>query len=179
MRRKTRLTITLSPDLVARLDGMIDKRTIRSRSHAVETLLLRSLSPTVPTAVLLAGGSREFLGDVPILGRPLITRTVEHIVESGVRSLVVLAGPHEGKIRDALGTGEGLGARIEYLREKRPLGTAGALKLAEPMLGTAPFLVIHADVLTNMDLQGFMDFHFRERTLATMAVKPRQAERRE
>jgi len=176
MRRKTRLTITLSPDLVAKLDGMIDKRTIRSRSHAVEILLRQSLSPKVPIAVLLAGGRREFMGNAPVNGRPLIARTMEHLMDFGVRSFIVLAGRHEAAIREVVGNGEGLGARITYIREERPLGTAGALKLAEPHLGADPFLVIHADVLTDIDLQSFMDFHFREKTLATMAVKPRQAE---
>lgn len=180
MRRKTRLTITLTPDLLRQVDQLIDKRTIRSRSHAIEVLLRQSLTPVVETAVLLAGGHGE--GDeIPALsrirGEPLISRTIQHLLGAGIRSFVVLAGEHESAIRSVVGEGRRLGTRIDYVREDRPLGTAGALKLAEPLLGGGSFLLVHADVLTNIDIESFINFHMRENTLATIAVKPRQSER--
>ena len=134
MRKKARLTITLSPDLVRMLDRTIDRRTIRSRSHAIEVLLRQSLAPEVTTAVLLAGGRRKG-GDIPALapvcGQPLITLTARHLMDHGIRRLVILAGRNEAEIRAYLGDGESLGAEITYLAESRPLGTAGALKQAE------------------------------------------------
>lgn len=175
---KVRLTVTLSPDLVASLDRMIDRRTIRSRSHAVEVLLRRSLEPEVATAVLLAGGEEQ--GEKPaalaaIHGEPLIRLTVRRLAEFGVRRFVVLAGPYEEEVRSVLGAGEGEGVEVRYVREERPLGTAGALKRAERWLADGPFLVIHGDVLTDIDVAALVDFHRDEGTLATVAVKPRRA----
>ena len=181
MRRKQRLTITLTPDLVRQVDRLIDNRTIRSRSHAIEVLLRQSLTPTVETAVLLAGGPGE-ADDVPALspirGEALISLTIRHLMRAGIRAFVILAGTNEAAIREVLGEGSQLGVQIDYVREDVPLGTAGALKRAESLLSGGSFLMVHADVLTNIDIESFISFHMRENTLATIAVKPRQAERR-
>jgi hypothetical protein len=58
-RLKSRLTITLSPDVLEQLDRLIDGKTLRNRSQAIETLLRGSLRPSVSTAVILAGGDQE------------------------------------------------------------------------------------------------------------------------
>lgn len=179
-RLKSRLTITLSPDVLAQLDRRIDGKTLRNRSQAIETLLRDSLSPSVSTAVILAGGDQEGEGVpalLPIGGQALVSRTIHHLMGFGVHSFLVLAGDHEQEIRALMGEGESVGASIRYLRERQPRGTGGALKLAEPYLGTDPFLVIHGDVLTDIDIADFIEFHFNENSLATIAVKPRQAEK--
>lgn len=181
MRSKTRLTITLSPDLVRQLDGLIDRQAVRNRSHAIEMLLRQSLQPSVTTAVVLAGGSRKGVEVPPLAaigGTPLITRTLRHLRGFGIRSFVILAGRHEAKLRALLGKGEALGATLHYVPERTLRGTAGALKLAEPHLRDEPFLVIHGDVLTDIDISAFIHFHRSEKALATIAVKPRQAEPR-
>ena len=181
MRQKSRLTITLAPEILARLDRLIDGRSLRNRSQAIETLLRRSLRPSVQTAVILAGGEPEE-GRAPALalidGEALILHTVRHAIDHGIRSFVVLGGPGEKGIKELLGDGRSLGVSMRYIGERRPRGTAGALKLAEPFLSQDPFLVIHGDVLTDIHLADFIEFHFNERCLATIAVKPREADRR-
>jgi len=180
MRNKSRLTVTLSPDLVAELDRMIDKRTIRSRSHAVEVLLRQSLRPRVSAAVLLAGGNHEDTDNpalAPFGDSPLIGRMIGHLAGFGIHNFIVLAGRDQAQIESFLGNGESLGVAIRYVEEKRPLGTAGALKQCRALLGNGPLLVLNADVLTDMDIDAFLRFHANEGSLATIAVKPRQAER--
>ena len=46
--------------------------------------------------------------------------------------------------------------------EPEPLGTAGAVKLAEPVLGER-FAVLNGDVLTDLDLSRLRAFHERAR----------------
>lgn len=179
MRVKKRLTITLPPDLLAEIDRMIDKQTVRNRSHAIELLLRKSLKPTVSTAVLLAGGSRsveQLPALLPIQGRPLIVQTIEHLKAYGIRSFIILAGQNEPLVREVLGSGSIKGVEIQYVGEAKPLGTAGALKVAEPYLTDQSFLVFHADILTDINVADFIKFHAGQNTLATIAVKPRQAE---
>ncbi len=180
MRSKARLTITLSHDLLAKVDRLIDKQTVRNRSHAIEMLLRQSIVPEVETAVLLAGGPAR-RGDIPCLvpigGKPLISRTVEHLASHGIRRFVVLAGKRGDAVRGHLGDGHHLGVEIEYVMETRPLGTAGAVRRARKHLESGPFLTVNADVLTDIDISGFIRFHRGENTLATIAVKPRQVEK--
>lgn len=179
MRSKERLTITLAPDLLRQVDRMIDRKVVRNRSHAIELLLRESLEPTVSHAVLLAGGEHQDL-PIPALasfgGRALSQLMIRHLAGHGVRRLVILAGRHLDEIETVIGGGADLGVEIRYVDEGRPLGTAGALKRAEPYLDGEPFLVLHADVLTDMDIGAFVGFHFGEGSLATIAVKPRRAE---
>lgn len=180
-RSKARLTITLSHEILARVDQLIGDGELPNRSRAIETLLRRSLRPTVRTAVLLAGGDPagpEIPALAPIGGEALISRTILHLTGFGIRSFVVLAGDHAADIRRLVGKGEDLGVEIRYPPERHRLGTAGALKLAEPHVGDDPFLVIHGDVLTDIDVADFIAFHLGENAIATIAVKPRHAEER-
>ena len=178
-RSKARLTITLSPDVLDRVDRLIGRGEQANRSQAIEALLRRSLEPSVTTAVILAGGEHgvdEIPALVPVDGQALMARTILHLAGYGIRSFVVLAGPYERAIRRLLGDGRGLDVEITYLRERSPRGTAGALKLVEDHVGGDPFLVIHGDVLTDMNIADFIAFHLAEGAIATIAVKPRQSE---
>jgi NDP-sugar pyrophosphorylase family protein len=178
LRKKARLTITLSPKLLKRIDQMIDGQTVRSRSHAIETLLRRSLVPRVRTAAILAGGEpkgQTLPALASIDGQPLLQLLCQHLSAAGIERFVILGGGHEAIIRQAL-DGKNNGTTV-YVNEPEPAGTAGALKLATPYLAEDPsFLVIHGDVLTDIDVGDFVAFHEREGTLATIAVKPRRAE---
>lgn len=179
MRSKARLTITLPADLLAEIDRLIDKQTVRNRSHAIELLLRESLKPTVSTAVLLAGGSNDLEqlpALLPIQGQALIVQTVNHLIAHGICSFVILAGQNEPLIRGLLGNDSIMGAEIYYVGEAQPKGTAGALKAAEGYLSDQPFLVFHADILTDINVADLVKFHASQNKLATMAVKPRQAE---
>jgi len=179
MRSKIRLTITLSPELLERLDRAIDNQDLSNRSQAIEALLRRVLKPTVTQAVILAGGDHggERTPPVATIGsRPLIVHTIHHLVEAGIRSVYILAGADEAELRTVIGSGDHFGAGVHFIEERERRGTAGALKLAERCLGDEPFLVIHGDVLTDIDIADFVSFHLDEGSLATIAVKPRHSE---
>lgn len=181
MRSKARLTITLAKDLLRQIDNMIDSQTIRSRSHAIELLLRKSLESRVKTAVILAGGRSkrdEVPALLPVANQPLILITVGHLISYGIDTIHVLAGENKSAIKEVIGEGSFLGASINYASEDSPRGTAGAVKSIEDRLTAEPFLVLHADVLTDINLADFIEFHKHEYTLATIAVKPREAERK-
>lgn len=110
---------------------------------------------------------------MPIQGQPLILRTVNHLLAHGIRTFVILAGENEQPIRDVLGHGDYMGAKIHYVEETEPLGTGGALKAAEHYLATSAFLVFHADILTDINVADLVKFHFGQKKLATIAAKPR------
>lgn len=180
MRSKARLTITLDRGLLRQIDQMVDRLAIRNRSHAIETLLRKSLVVQLDTAVLLAGGEPK--NPLPPLqmigGKPLVVHTVEHLVEFGFDRIFVLAGKNQPAFQEVLQDGKQMDAEVIYPPEPTPLGTAGAVKLIENEFSDAPFLVMNADVLTNINLADFIAFHQNEKSLATVAVKPRDAEHR-
>jgi NDP-sugar pyrophosphorylase family protein len=62
------------------------------------------------------------------------------------------------------------GASIEYLREKKALGTAGALGLlAEPP--EQPLIVMNGDLLTKLNFRSLLEFHEHNDALITMCVR--------
>ena len=178
---KSRLTITLSDTILSAVDRMIDGQDIRNRSHAIEHLIHKSLTPSVTTALLLAGGRHK---DTPppalalVDKQPLVTIILNRLKHFGITHVVICAGFWEKRMRDLLHDGETLGLTISYVSETQQLGTAGAIKKVQPLLSQEPFLVIHGDVLTTINLEDFIAFSEDEQTLATIAVKPRLSEKK-
>ena len=107
---------------------------------------------------------------VLVAGKPML----EHIIKRGQLegfNHFVLAIHHLGHIIEAhFGNGERLGVKIDYIREKSPLGTAGALSLLNPR-PDEPFVVTNGDVITDIRYGELLDFHNRYQASATMAVR--------
>ncbi len=89
---------------------------------------------------------------VPVAGKPLIVYHLEALARAGVREVVINLSWLGGHIRAALGGGERYGLHIGYSEEgPEPLETGGGIFRALPLLGPAPFLVVNADIWTDMD----------------------------
>ena len=72
-------------------------------------------------------------------------------------------------MRNVLGDGSDFGMRLRFVEEPEPLGTAGALKFAEPMLDER-FLMLNGDVLTDIDLTAQFAQHELTGAKATLAL---------
>lgn len=176
---RDRLTITLRRDVLKKLDALIDGVDIRNRSHAIETLLIRALAPRLSQAVILAGGQGVKLRPltyelpkalIPVGGKPILQYLIELLRSSDVRDIILATGHLGKKIRDHFGNGRTLGVEITYLEETKPLGTAGALKNAQKSLGSEQFLVLHGDILVDIDLAELIRFHQEQHVVGTIAL---------
>jgi MurNAc alpha-1-phosphate uridylyltransferase len=108
---------------------------------------------TLPVAIL-AGGLATRLHPVtkklpkallPIAGRPFIHWQLDLLAQQGVTQVVLCAGHFGEQIQAAVGDGRGFGVTVRYSFDgDTPLGTGGALKHAQPMLG-AKFFVLYGD----------------------------------
>jgi len=108
---------------------------------------------------VLAGGLgarlRARFGDVPkplvpLGGRPFLARQLEWLGRHRLRDVVLCVGYGADRVESALGDGASLGVRLFYAREEEPMGTGGALKLAEPFVD-GPALVVNGDTLPEID----------------------------
>ena len=99
---------------------------------------------------------------------------LEHIIQraksEGFNHFIIAIHHLGHMIEEHFNDGERLGVRIDYLREKSPLGTAGALGLLNP-LPDKPFIVTNGDVITDIRYGELLDFHVRHAASATMAVR--------
>ena len=106
---RKRLTITLSPKIVGRIDSLIDGKIIRSRSHAIESLLKRTLPPTISKALILAGGRGVNLTNsadkipsalIPYENKTLLEHQIDLIKQAGIDDVVLCIGSLGEKIVD-------------------------------------------------------------------------------
>lgn len=175
---RDRLTITLRKDILKKVDNIIDRTSIRNRSHAIETLLGKALAPSVDTAVILAGGEGIKLRPltyelpkslIPVSGRPLLEYTIELLKNSNIRNIVLCIGHLGEKIVKHFGDGEKFGVKIRYSEEGKRSGTAGALQKASSLIN-GTFLTLHGDILTKINIFDLLHFHVRENSIATMVL---------
>lgn len=112
-------------------------------------------------AMVLAAGLGTRMGALtarrpkPLLevgGETLIARQLAKLAAAGVDEAIVNVARLGDQIRDALGDGRRWGLKLRYSEEgDEPLETGGGILRALPRLGSAPFLVVNADVLTDID----------------------------
>jgi mannose-1-phosphate guanylyltransferase/phosphomannomutase len=95
---------------------------------------------------------------VPIVGTPLLERTLLWLAEQDVTEAAVNLFHRPQAIPDYFGDSFG-GIRLRYFFEDTLRGTAGGLKAAEQVFRDAPFFVIYGDNLIQADLRRLARFH--------------------
>ena len=106
------------------------------------------------------------VGDKPILEQILLG-----FVNAGFHRFYISTHYMPEVIRDYFGSGEKWGVSIEYIHEKEPLGTGGALGLLPHDDINLPLFVMNGDLLTSLNIRSFLEFHESHGSLATMCVR--------
>ncbi|MBX7258558.1 MAG: NTP transferase domain-containing protein [Candidatus Hydrogenedentes bacterium] len=118
-------------------------------------------------AAILAGGLASRLKGVvddrpkclvEINGQPFLWHLLRRVRKAGFTHVVMLTGHRSNAVRDYLDNGSAFGLEVEYSVEPAPLGTAGAVKHAQPLLPD-PFLLLNGDTLVDVDLGLMRDAH--------------------
>ncbi|MGH2863684.1 MAG: sugar phosphate nucleotidyltransferase [Solirubrobacteraceae bacterium] len=130
--------------------------------------------------MILAGGQgtrlRPLTSNVPkpvvrLVDRAFIAFMLEWLRGHGIDDVIVSCGFLADGVRAVLGDGSQLGIRLRFVEEPEPRGTAGALKLAQPMLAER-FLMLNGDVLTDIDLTAQIAQHEATGARGTLALVP-------
>lgn len=103
-------------------------------------------------------------------GKPMLEHIIQRAKGDGFEKFVLSIHYLGHMVEDYFGDGSPWGVQIEYLREKSPLGTVGALSLLSPR-PNLPFLVTNGDVLTDVRYGELLVFHESHDAVATMAVR--------
>ncbi len=130
-------------------------------------------------AVLMVGGRGVRLAPLtntvpkPMLrvaGRPILEHIVLQLIGAGVRRIFLAINYLGDMIEEYFGDGRRFGCNIHYLREKKPLGTGGALSLL-PERPTEPLIVMNGDLVTQANLGDMLDAHESRKARATLGVR--------
>jgi mannose-1-phosphate guanylyltransferase len=114
---------------------------------------------------------------LPLLLQPMLDHSLAQLRRYGVRDVIINLHHQAAQLAQWLGDGSRWDVRLFLSYEPEILGTAGALKRVEPLLREAPFLVLNADVLMDIDLHALWHWHCQRRALLTMVVRPDPAAR--
>jgi NDP-sugar pyrophosphorylase family protein len=129
-------------------------------------------------ALILAGGLgtrlRPLVAGRPksmaqIHGQPFLAYQLALLRRQGFTEIILCTGYMSQAIEEYFGDGEDLGVHITYSIEEKPLGTAGAIKNAAPLVDST-FLVLNGDTYIQADLQDLAHFHRDRGALATIGL---------
>ncbi|MFX0207524.1 MAG: sugar phosphate nucleotidyltransferase, partial [Candidatus Hodarchaeota archaeon] len=132
MTQKTRITITIDPNLLNQIDTQIDGVLIRSRSEAIEKFVRRHLEQQ-KVAVVLAGGNPDSLRTIdsadyrPLLlinDKTLIEYVIGKTIIAGFQKIIVIGQSSLIKaIYSVIAPNKSLLDKIEFIEESKALGT--------------------------------------------------------
>lgn len=177
-KRRQRLTITLRKDLLSRLDSLIDLKTIRNRSHAIEYILSHHLGQKIKQAVILAAGegkkiksygSKILSAMLPINDKLVLDHILELLQKYGVEEVIIVVGKLGDEIKERFGDGSAYDLKIFYVQEDEMLGTAGSLRAAAGLVRDT-FFMFYSDLLVDINLDEFAEVHEINKALVTVAL---------
>ena len=112
-------------------------------------------------------------------GKSLLQRNIEYLQKIGITEVLVNVHHFADQIIEAVTTNNGWGSTVTISDETDAvLETGGGLKKAAWYFANEnSFLLINADILTNLDLDALVAQHTKTGALATLAVSIRESSR--
>jgi NDP-sugar pyrophosphorylase family protein len=132
-------------------------------------------------AIILAGGKGIRLAPltevipkplIPIGGRPILEIVIHQLKRQGFRHITLAVGYMSDLIQAYFQDGSRWGVTIDYSVESEPMGTAAPLRQISGLDRT--FLVMNADVLTNINYAELLRYHKKRQGSATIGAYERQ-----
>ena len=131
-------------------------------------------------AVVLVGGEGTRLRPltyiavkamVPVLNKPFIEYIIRHLSHHNISEIILAIGYKPDHITEYFTDEKQLGTKLVYSIETGPMGTAGAVKNAEPYIDDV-FFALNGDVFTDLDFTDMLRFHKNKGAKVTIALTP-------
>lgn len=119
---------------------------------------LRPLTENIPKPMLKVGD------------KPILETIILNFKKYGYTEIILSVSYKSHVIEEYFGNGSKFGVKIEYIHEKKRMGTAGALTLMRHKL-SEDFFVMNGDLLTNINFEHMMEYHLHNSSFATMGVR--------
>lgn len=131
-------------------------------------------------AVIMAGGKGTRLVEITkdeipkpmaeMCGKPILLRALESLKKYGVDEIYFTVGHLHEKIQEYFKDGSKFGVKINYIIEKEPLGSAGALYYLKDKIYD-DFIVCSGDTLFDININKMLEFHKNNDAIATLLTR--------
>lgn len=149
------------------------------RPVGLELLKNQYDSGSIAQAVLMAGGQglrlRPLTEDTPkpllkVGDQTILDNVLDGLKSSGIGEVVISVNYLGDKIKTHVSSTPREGLNIDFVEEAKALGTAGALSLLNPR-PKAGFIVMNADLITQIDFKSLRRFHSKEGNKLSVCVR--------
>ncbi len=107
---------------------------------------------------------------LPIVNRPMMEHTMMTLKDLGITEFIVLLYFKPEIIKEYFKDGSDFGIKITYVTPDDDYGTAGAVKLAQDIIGDDNFIIISGDLVTDFDFQKLFDFHASQKSKLSIGL---------
>jgi D-glycero-alpha-D-manno-heptose 1-phosphate guanylyltransferase len=108
---------------------------------------------------------------VEVNGRPFLDILLDYFASFGLKRFILSAG-YMGEFIERYYAQKAALYEVIVVKEQQALGTAGAVKFAESLIKSDPFIVTNGDSLCKADLKTFCEFHEAKRGDVSLVVNP-------
>lgn len=108
----------------------------------------------------------------PVAGIPMLARAIALLKQAGCSGIAVNAHHLAHRIRSYLSEND-FGLPVHLSHEAEILGTGGAIRQLADYWDDSPFIVINADIISDIDLAGVYDRHLRKGGHVTLVMHDR------
>lgn len=106
---------------------------------------------------------------LPVGGKPILETIIDTFSKNSFKDFIISVNYKADMIKSYFGDGKKFGVNIQYIDEKKRMGTAGSLTLMKGQL-TESFFVVNADLLTNLNYNYMLQYHLAHEADATMGT---------
>jgi MurNAc alpha-1-phosphate uridylyltransferase len=111
-------------------------------------------------------------------GKTLLERNLLYLQSFGIKDVLMNVHHFAEQIRHAIIVNDGWGSNITISDETdEVLETGGGLKKASAYFDEGAFVLMNADILTDLDLNKMISFHEKKTPLTTLAITDRKSSR--
>ncbi len=144
-------------------------------------ILNKKDSDCAKTLIIMAGGKglrlRPLTKNTP---KPLIKITnkksileynIDHFLGQGIEKIYILTHYLSHKIDEKIRKNKFFDKKIKIIKEKKQMGTVGGISLLDSKKMNLPAIVINADIVCDINLKSFYNFHKLNKNDLTVALK--------
>lgn len=108
---------------------------------------------------------------VKINNVPMMSFVINNIRKYGFKEFILSTYFKSSLIKKYYRSGKSHNINIRYIRESKPLGTAGSLSLLKNKIKEKHLILTNCDVITDINYKNLLDFHIINKADLTIAVK--------